>query len=179
MDNQVQYFAIWLTPADSDYNVLSSIINDLRTRFDTDRFAPHSTLCSGEWRGDLDHLRAKVKLIADQFSTRRVAKTKIYYENTKFQYFYVGLNESDLDAVFQCVRNKLPASRPPKSRPHLSLLYSTQFNSVSREELSKEFNPRVPTHIHFDRLTLVFPENNDWDNISKWVEHDPPLRFNA
>ena len=172
MEDNAQLYAIWLMPESTVYGSLSSIIDHLAESSGTARFRPHATLCTGKWSGKLGILKAKVNVIAKQSGKLQVATCGLDHRNKNFQFFYISLYPDGIQPVVDCVRQELPlADFPPDDvGPHLSLMYSRQFDRIDRADLTKKLASKVPAHIQFDGLTLVLTKNNRWDDIDNWLE---------
>ena len=172
MVDNAQLYAIWLTPESAAYESLSSIIDNLAESSGTARFRPHATLCTGKWSGDLDLLKAKVDAIAEHSCRLQAATRGLDHRNRNFQFLYISLNPDGIQPVVDFVRQELPLADFPadEAGPHVSLMYSRQFDQIDRMDLTKRLTSKVPAHIQFEGLTLVLTKNNKWDDIDNWLE---------
>ncbi len=163
-----QVYSVWLLPQPQTADVIDGFIDNLGERFDTPKFAAHATLCSGTWQGDDATLVAAVDTLASQ-STSLVTNTNdIRFINSRFQFFYLSLAVDGLRDLQALAQQKLPGSRLPEVGPHLSLIYSDNLHGIDRRQLTEELQPQMPATVSFDRLALVLPEDNNWDDIAHW-----------
>ncbi|MDJ0834064.1 MAG: hypothetical protein QNJ69_11115 [Gammaproteobacteria bacterium] len=174
--NSNQAYSIWLLPETHSADVIESIIGKLSHRFDTPTYTAHATLCSGSWAGELSSLLAAVDAIARQSSPLTTTTSGIRYIDRRFQFFFLSLVTDNFLAVQNLAQDSLPGSRLPEVGPHLSLIYSDNFAGVDRAQLRAEWQSQMPDTAGFDRLALVLPSDNGWDDIAGWkIEHRTKL----
>jgi hypothetical protein len=165
-------YALWLVPARDDGARIYDIINALADRFNTPRFPPHATLCSGEGQADLFEIKRAMDGLCGQLPKTRLAVEGIRSCNTRFTFFNIKLANDDSWDTLRRAAAVIPGSAPPDIGPHVSLMYSDRFSDIPRDKLEKEFRHRVPDRIVFDSVKLVTPGANGWQDVNRWeVKH--------
>lgn len=165
-----QSYAFWLMPRVDQASQLQSLIHELANRYQTTSFIPHVTLCSGQWSRGRTELCSIAQAVKVQFKRLALATAGIGYVDRKFQYFYIEIVDQQFDVVAEPVRSLLQTARTPRPCPHLSLMYSSDYEQVDRAQLAKDIQESVPETIAFDRIACVMPSNNDWSDIAGWQE---------
>lgn len=164
-----QSYAIWLVPSKADELALQAIVDELAQRFETPRFKPHMTLCSGRWTDSVEQLNACAEAIAREVTAACVDTLDLRYTDRLFQFFYLVLQAEKVDPIAKIAQQHLPASRLPMPYSHLSLIYSDKFEDIQRQQLKHEFISRIPDAIMFDRLACVMPKQNNWADYDGWT----------
>lgn len=171
-----QLYSIWLVPGKPTEDAINAIIDRLSQRYGTTGFSAHATLCSGRWTGKQSELVASVEDLAGRLSALAVESIGIRQTESRFQFFFLALSADDLLNAQDLAQHILPGSRLPEVGPHLSLIYSSDSSGIDRKLLSEELQPQMPEAVVFDRLALVLPKHNNWDDIADWrLEHLVPL----
>ena len=164
-NSEGQLYSIWLVPRKPTEDAINAIIDRLSQRYGT---SSHSTLCSGTWTGKQSELVAAVDDIARQLTAPAVDSIGIRQTENRFQFFYLALSVDDLLTAQGLAIQLLPGSGLPEVGPHISLIYSGDSNGIDRTQLSEELQSQMPDVVVFDRLALVLPRHNNWDDIAHW-----------
>lgn len=176
MSNAGRAYALWLIPADDDRQRLSDFVDELARRFNTPRFAPHATLCSGRWSADLRDLTKAMDDLSGQTSPVCCAVDGIGQTKGFFTFFYIKLIADAPDNVFNLAIAAVEGARLPAVGPHVSLIYSDAVAEIDRSVLRNELADRLPARIVFDSMQLVMPAHDDWQAMDGWkVKHTAQL----
>ncbi len=163
-----QRYSIWLLPQQQTANLIDGFIANLGQRFATPGFSAHATLCSGTWVGNDSTLVATLESVAAQSTRVTTDSNGIRYIDSRFQFFFLGLATDGLRDIQQLALQEFTGARLPRVGPHLSLIYSNDFSGIDRAQLVDELLPQMPAEVEFDRLALVLPRDNNWEDIAHW-----------
>ena len=159
-------YSVWLVPRDEQREQLGQLIHELSKRFGLPKFAPHLTLCSGEWGGENAALRKAFRRLAVDIEPVELAVDGIDWTGHGSTFFFLRLRGAE--HLFEPAAPRIDGSHPPAIGPHLSLLYGLGLTDIDRAALRQELIGRLPSGVRFESLALVHPADGDWKKFGEW-----------
>ena len=156
-------YAVWLVPCAEQCDELQQTIDSLAIRFDTPSFMPHTTLCSGFWKGSETELIEQINQLQPKLPIELAANDIDWTDHWSTFFFLKLAGAEDLSKQAEKL---IEDSHLPKVGPHLSLLYGTKNISMDRNAIRAALN--VPPAITFDALTLARPQTGRWQDVKFW-----------
>lgn len=159
-------YSIWLMPCEEQCARLSILIQNLSDQYATPAFAPHTTLCSGEWTLSEQELLKHVEQFAGQTAPIELTVHGIDWTDHWASFFFLLLTgEGDF---FDRAASFIEGSHGSTVGPHLSLLYGLPSVEADRAGLRQKLAARVPPSIRFESLALVRPSTGCWKEVANW-----------
>jgi putative hydrolase of the HAD superfamily len=160
--------SIWLVPAEPERAALAQRIDELASRYDAPRFAPHITLFAGstarpDWRAALTQAVHAVTALP-------VHVSGVGHSDQLFQTLFLRIATSAaLTALQRRVAAACQEADDYTFEPHLSLLYKS-LPDAARSELAHELAP--PATFTCDALSVATPSPDGWGDVAGWqVQH--------
>ena len=161
--------SVWLMPRHDGAAHLRHLIESLSARFGAPAFAPHLTLI-GDVLQPAELVAAS--LARFQSSLRVVVPAEGAGHSAKrFESLFVRLQPvPKLLQLRKEVASALGVEVPTGFRPHVSLMYPVnEVQERDRRALCSEVVASIPTHLEFDRLSVVEPMGpNGWEDVTMW-----------
>jgi hypothetical protein len=165
---KVGKYAVWLIPSVEHHSFFKGLIADLASRHESHPFAPHMTLCSGEFEEDTPTLLKQVNRLIDDLQPVTLSVEGVGHCNDFFTFLFVQLSNDEAEIPFKLATDIIHNTRKPDVGAHLSLMYSNQYTQIDRTRVIEELLPTLPTKIVFDEVQIVVPKEGDWYDIPNW-----------
>ena len=164
---QLEGYALWLIPSQSDLTAWEKLQQRSCRFFDTETFSIHLSLLGRLNSDDPTQLAHCMHILAEETRPLDLAIRSIGFRQDYFRAFYVLLEtHAELQSVRERALHRFRVKDKPYM-PHISLAYGAFAESLKRE-FQPVIEPDIPDRVRLDQLQLVhlngYPQQ--WQTIS-------------